>query len=177
MKKLPTRIFLLLCANIAALIVALSAAGMRLMPDEDAVPQTEEAASKNLPPLGIRPASVDDIQQSPLFSPLRQPAVEEKPVAETQAAPVADPPHVAGIVREGTVFRALLQDPSSNIRRLVKQGDEFSGWTLVSVRRKAVDLKAGDRLETLTLGVSHPSGEHMTNVDMQKKNDELEQHD
>ena len=141
--------FWLLAMNITTLVIAMVVVAIKLWPERGGPDNAEELPLSSLTPLAARKTPLNDIQQSPLFSSSRQPVIEEMTSPETAQTTVADPPHLVGIIGEGGKFRALLSDASTNLWRLVKQGDEFGGWTLITIESKRVMLKAGDRVETL----------------------------
>jgi hypothetical protein len=140
--------FWLLAANVTTLVITTVVVAIKLWPESGGPGNAEELSLSSLTPLAARQTPPNDIQQSPIFSASRQPVVEETP-ADLAQTTVADPPHLVGIVGEGGKFRALLSDASTNLWRLVKQGEEFGGWTLIAIESKKVMLKAGDRVETL----------------------------
>ena len=151
MKLRMTRVLWLVAANVVAVAAVLAMALAKLSPDTSGDFPSEQSEDAAPMALAERQTNIADIQQAPLFNPSRRPAVAEPPAASAPL-PIVAPPYLLGIVGEGRVLRALLVDRPSNTRKLVKQGEEFNGWKLLSIASKKVELQASDRIEVLILG-------------------------
>jgi hypothetical protein len=100
---------------------------------------------------------LDDLKatrERPLFSPDRAAAAaapEPEPVAVVEPPkepePAADPPHVrlAGVVSNGAMAVALLQDPETDEVLRLRPGQSVADWVLVAVEPRAIRLKNGDQ--------------------------------
>lgn len=79
----------------------------------------------------------------PLFSRTREPVSENAPVAASDAPPTALA--LLGITAVAGGRRlALLQNPETKERRLVREGDSLSRWSIVEVQAKLVRLRYGN---------------------------------
>lgn len=161
MMHLSLRMRWLLTANAAALVICVATVALKLLPDDSDPDSVGAAAGGGPTPLSVRRTPLGDIQRSPLFSPSRQPAAEVKTLPASAPMPVAELPQLVGIVSENGNFRALLSDTSTKIRRFVRQGEEFNGWTLVAISNKKVILKTGERTETIDLLLSRAAAATM----------------
>ena len=166
MKKRHTRVFWLALINVVMLVFSLVTAIVKLSPDSDITHQVGETTAP-IAPLAAMQVSISDVQQSSLFNPSREAVIEDKSPIEPSAVATAPPPYLIGIVGEKGVLRALLLDTSTKTRRLVKRGEEFNGWTLISIGIKKVELQAGERIEVIDLSLSRSAPENV--VDAQNK--------
>lgn len=88
----------------------------------------------------------------PLFTPGRQgeAAVPVAAPENEQATPVAVP-RMVGYVDDGTKARALLASEPRGEEAIVREGDEFLGFTVLQVKPDAVVLRGGGEEITVKL--------------------------
>lgn len=159
-----TRTAWLFVANTLALILAMSIAIAKLLP-EGVAPESGKAE------LGApgavfpnRQTSIENIEQSPLFSQSRKPP-DVVPISSFPMGVAAGPPPaLVGIVGEGSELHALLEDPSSNTRKLIRQGEQFIGWTLVTVDSKRAELRAAETTIFLDLSLPRQDSNNANNI-------------
>lgn len=130
----------------AGLLAVISAAGASPASAQE-VPATGESSGRDPAPnpnslSAIDPASLTGFRDRPLFSPSRtrppDPVSEPVPeatetVTEQPRAPVTL--QLLGVIGTPDGIQALVRDESDDTRHLLKKGDVFHGWSVVSLDR------------------------------------------
>lgn len=159
-----TRTAWLLLANTSALTLAMAIAIVKLWPEDVATVTGKSEAGGADAVLPQRRTSIGDIEQSPLFSPARQPADVASLSSSSMSMAAGPPPALVGILGEGGGLSALLEDPSSNTRKLLRRGEHFIGWTLISVDSKKAELRAAETTILLDLSLPRQNTNNASNI-------------
>ncbi|PYE40524.1 hypothetical protein DFI02_11539 [Rhizobium sp. PP-F2F-G20b] len=160
-----------LCTGIAAECVGSAAA--QDVPVSDAV-QTQ---NPNPNPLSaIDPASLTGFRDRPLFSPsrTRPPDPVTEPVPEVAEPPTEQPSEpitlqLLGVIGTPEGVSALVRDESDETRHVLRTGDLFRGWSVVSVDGREMVLdKDGETMRFPTFKPSEEAtGEETPNGETQ----------
>jgi hypothetical protein len=92
-------------------------------------------------PLREREVRSDSLASRPPFNPARRPP---SPQAVAEAPPV-EPPVLVGVVMSASPA-ALLATATGERSGLLRAGQSFGGWTVLSVQSTRVRLRAGERV-------------------------------
>ena len=111
-----------------------------VLPQDSAPPATAEQDLTALLAAG-EPVEVMRLMARPLFLPGREGevAVSDPPVIV--AAPPPEAPRMVGYVNDGAKPRAILTSLSGSEEAIVREGDEFIGFTVLQVQPDSVLLR------------------------------------
>jgi hypothetical protein len=144
----------MLCAGLGAVVVFELTGGLPLAPEVTAAPPTAPEVDWTREPIEFEPPSRDELEEiaaRPLFSPSRRPfvAVEE----EEAPAPVESLPPVelVGVLMTEQQRGALVKAAGEGEATWVREGNRIQGWEVERIEDSRVQLRAGDRLETVEL--------------------------
>jgi hypothetical protein len=144
----------MLCAGLGATVVFELTGGLPLAPEVTAAPPTAPEVDWTREPIEFEPPSrgeLEEIAARPLFSPSRRPfvAVEgEAPSAPVESLP---PVELIGVLMTEQQRGALMQAAGEGGASWVREGNEIEGWEVEKIEDSRVQLRAGDRLETVEL--------------------------
>jgi hypothetical protein len=142
MKRTGTDL-LLLAANAASLsagalwLWTVAAGTQAPAPARDPDPVDTVAVGE---PIREREVRSDSLAGRPPFNPARRP-----PAPQAVAEPEVEPPVLVGVVMSASPA-ALLAGAAGERSGLIRVGQGFGGWTVVSVRPTQVRLRAGERV-------------------------------
>lgn len=112
----------------------------------------------------IDPASLTGFRDRPLFSPsrTRPPDPVAEPVSEVAEPPTEQPAEpmtlqLLGIIGTPDGISALIRDESDDTRHVLRKGDVFRGWSVVSIDGQEMALDRDG--ETMRLPTFKPSGQ------------------
>lgn len=142
-------------------VVAMALCGwiaISFLPDQKAVPDTNEDETSGHSPILRQPLQVDAIDAHPLFNPTRLPVFTERPSDQAVVETMHMPPLLVGILTHGDgKVGGLLEDPPSGSRKFIRQGETFMGWTLISLHGKTAVLRFGAQEAELKLSFNSKS--------------------
>jgi hypothetical protein len=144
----------MLCAGLGAIVVFELTGGLPLAPEVTAAPPPAPPVDWTREPIEFEPPSrdeLDEIAARPLFSPSRRPFV----VVEEEALPAPveslPPVELIGVLMTEQQRGALMQAAGEGEARWVREGNKIQGWDVEKIEDSRVQLRAGDRLETVEL--------------------------
>ncbi|CZT33637.1 general secretion pathway protein N [Rhizobium sp. 9140] len=151
---------LLLAAGLCTGIVA---TGSGTAAQDVPVPEAVQAQNINPNPLSaIDPASLTGFRDRPLFSPsrTRPPDPVTEPVSEAAEPPTEQPSEpitlqLLGVIGTPEGVSALVRDESDDTRHVLRTGDLFRGWSVLSVDGRELVLDKDG--ETMRLPTFKPS--------------------
>jgi hypothetical protein len=144
----------MLCAGLGAIVVFELTGGLSLAPEVTAAPPTAPEVDWTREPIEFEPPSrgeLEEIAARPLFSPSRRPFVaveEEAPPAPVESLP---PVELIGVLMTEQQRGALVQAAGEAEASWVREGNKVQGWDVEKIENSRVQLRAGDRLETVEL--------------------------
>jgi hypothetical protein len=144
----------MLCAGLGATVVFELTGGLSLAPEVTAAPPPASQVDWTREPIEFEPpsrAELEEIAARPLFSPSRRPFVaveEEAPPAPVESLP---PVELIGVLMTEQQRGALMQAAGEGEASWVREGNKIQGWDVEKIEDSRVQLRAGDRLETVEL--------------------------
>jgi hypothetical protein len=143
-----------LCAGLGAAVVVELTGGLPLAPEVTAAPPTAPQLDWSREPVEFEPPSRDEIEaiaERPLFSPSRSPFVPAG--AEPEAVPVQSLPplQLIGVLLTEQQRAALVQPVGEGDPTWVREGNRVQGWRVEKIEQDRVQVRAGERLETVEL--------------------------
>lgn len=149
-----TAVLFALCVGLGAAVVFELTEGLSLAPEVTAAsPSTPELDWSHEPVEFAPPArgEIDVIAERPLFSPSRRPFVVAQVGPEPAPAQPLPPLQLIGVLLTEQQRAALVQATGVGEPIWVREGSDVQGWRVERIERSHVDLRAGDRLETVEL--------------------------
>jgi hypothetical protein len=143
-----------LCAGLGAAVAVELTGGLPLAPEVTAAPPTAPPLDWSREPVEFEPPSRDELEviaERPLFSPSRRPFVAA--AVEPAAAPVRSLPplQLIGVLLTEQQRTALVQAVGEGDPTWVREGHKLQGWQVEKIEQDRVQVRAGDRLETVEL--------------------------
>lgn len=165
--RIQTRI--LVALNTGAALALAGWAINSFQPDQDTVSGIGEADSDS-PPIAQRAVLRDSVEAHPLFDSTRLP-VADAALDQPPAATIQPPPLLVGVVKgaDGRVG-GLMEDPQSGSRKFVRDGEDFLGWKLVSLRSKTAVMRSGSQEAEIQLSFNSRSLQNPGNPGQNPKN-------
>lgn len=166
--RLQTRI--LLALNFGILLALVVWAVGSLQADQDTLPTTHEEVAER-PPIPQQSIQKEFIEAHPLFIATRMPVAVEATPDQSESVPTRPPPLLVGILKgaDGRIG-GLMEEPQSGSRKYVRDGEEFMGWTLMSMRSKTAVMRAGSREAEVQLSFNSRSPQNTGNSGSNPKN-------
>lgn len=112
----------------------------------DTLPAVEPAAVVATGPHQLPEVRAEVLLSRPLFNPRRRPPEAEAP-KEQELQPLT----LVGVILDLEQPAVLLETPGGERSRMLRAGQSFGGWTVVSVQTNRARLRAGDRVVDVLL--------------------------
>jgi hypothetical protein len=143
-----------LCAGLGAAVVVELTGGLPLAPEVTAAPPTAPQLDWSREPVEFEPPSRDEIEaiaERPLFSASRRPFVPAEAEPESMPVQSLPPLQLIGVLLTEQQRAALVQPVGEGDPTWVREGNRVQGWRVEKIEQDRVQVRAGERLETVEL--------------------------